>query len=184
MKHEQLEDHHEPERLPISDLKAVRKVAGILRNAFVDGTERDAGETPTICEMGSEEAFNAGHTHGHAEWEPHEWHYALHVGCGEICPVLATVPYDPESCAPDLAVARAIAQAGGIIFDLAARVEDLETAAPDILVRLTALEDHPDLTEQASDLIDLAIRAQGGEDIRNALSNLLLEYDRKARGLF
>ena len=146
-------DHEEIPRLPIDDLREVRKVAGLLRNAFLDGAEKDGGETPTITEVGSEEQHNAlmatryrsGIVDGRIdpgdepapEWDPMEWHYELHVGCGEMCPVLAVVPYDCEAAAPDIRAARAIAQAGGIILDLAAEVERLrelvEEAMPIVL---------------------------------------------------
>jgi hypothetical protein len=118
--------HHEPAPVKRGDIKQALEVAAALRNTYAGKGE---GETPFIVEIGKPwEPGEDGATARYLLQDKSEWRYELHVGCGELCPVLAVVPYDGDANAPSHQVAEAIAQAGEVILGLTERIAALEQA--------------------------------------------------------
>lgn len=65
------------------------------------------GETPILVERYKGEELNS---------------IELHVGCGEMCPVLAAIPFDGDSGGVDQLTAEAIAHSGRDMIDLVREV--------------------------------------------------------------
>lgn len=80
------------------------------------GDQHTDGETPTMVFY---EGDGGETTHAYAE---------VHVGCGEICPVFATIPYDGDMGGVPTANAEAIMHAGRDLIDLVREVVRLRAS--------------------------------------------------------
>lgn len=117
--------HMEPPVVRRGDIEQALKVAAPLRNVCELESDGD-GETPYLVERG---ACPPEGDPRREEWELSEWRYELHVGCGDVCPVLAVVPYDYDADGPLHEVAESIAMAGEVIIGLVERVRAAEREA-------------------------------------------------------
>jgi hypothetical protein len=91
-------------------------VDGVPPWSAYGGTQHTDGETPTLV-------WDAGDG-GETRMPSHE----VHVGCGELCPVFAVVPWDGDSGGVPSENARAIAHAGRDLIDLVREVVMLRSA--------------------------------------------------------
>lgn len=112
--------HEEPTPVRRGDVAQALEVAAALRNVYSIG--EGEGETPTLVEVGA--LPPEGHP-GRNNWDISMWSWEVHVSCGEMCPVLAVVPYDFDSDGPHRKIAEAIAQAGEVILGLVERIRAL-----------------------------------------------------------
>ncbi len=99
-------------------LRAIASRALLLRNLCVPEAEAleyatdDDGETPCIVDYADGGETSYGRTE-------------LHVGCGDYCPVLIAVPWDPDMGGIPRENAVAVAHAGRDMLDLVREVISL-----------------------------------------------------------
>lgn len=128
--------HEEPSAVIRGDVPQALRVAAILRNVW-DIEQDGEGETPTLVEIG---ACPPDGDPRREAWEIEDWRWEVHVGCGDYCPVMASVPYDFDSDGPHRQIAEAIAQAGEVIIGLVERVQRTEAENAALRARLAEVD--------------------------------------------
>lgn len=93
--------------------------------------------------------------------------HEIHVGCGEICPVFATIPYDGDSGGVPSENAHAIVHAGRDLIDLVREVVALRAKERDHQVVLDLERNHA--AALSAQVVTLTAKLRGAESDRDVI---------------